>query len=355
MATAFYIPPSTTTSALVGDVTGTTSKTYISDSTVTGKLLTGLVTASANGTVAATDSLSTAISKLAYNGQYMQAYTLDGLGATLSIAGSNATTIVNIGSGSTVQQVNIGNSGIGATAITLGGTNDSCVVGNSLTVTGTTNQTGLLYFNTGLITKKLALYDQTPGDATRHDFSGFGIAAGTLRYHVDTTAASHVFYAGNVGGASSTTLMTVGGTGVVSIPGSLTLGGTSTALSTYESYDYTTTFTNTAVTTPAMSFRITKVGRLVTITSLSAYTNTTGTTTYGGYFLSNTAMPSRFWPTATVYDTCQVINNSVTQLGIVSPSPSTGQITITGNVAQGTFTGVGNTGFYGFSTSYSVA
>ena len=121
-ATTFYIPSTTSASTLLGDVVGTPGSNYISDLTVTSKLLTGLVVTT--GTVTSADSISSAIGKLASGSTAIVANSIESLGATLNIASANNTQTVNLGSGPGVQTINIGNSGAGATTINLGGVGD---------------------------------------------------------------------------------------------------------------------------------------------------------------------------------------------------------------------------------------
>ncbi len=88
----------TFTGNLSGDVTGTQSSTAISDTTVTGKLLTGY--SSTTGTISSSDSLLTAIEKLngnsaAISGSAITALTGDG---TASGPGSSALTLTTVNS-----------------------------------------------------------------------------------------------------------------------------------------------------------------------------------------------------------------------------------------------------------------
>jgi hypothetical protein len=69
-----------------------------------------------------------------------------------------------------------------------------------------------LQFATTPAQKKVVLYDGY-NDATQ--FYGFGVNPQTLRYQVDNTGASHVFYAGTATGSDE--LMRIGGNGNVLI------------------------------------------------------------------------------------------------------------------------------------------
>jgi N-acetylneuraminic acid mutarotase len=61
--------------------------------------------------------------------------------------------------------------------------------------------------------KKIVLYEDANND---HQYYGLGINASTLRYQVDNTASSHVFYAAT-GASSSSELMRIRGNGTVGI------------------------------------------------------------------------------------------------------------------------------------------
>ena len=61
--------------------------------------------------------------------------------------------------------------------------------------------------------RKVVLYEHADND---HQFVGFGVNAGVLRYQVPGAADAHIFYAGN-GNATSTELMRIKGDGTVGI------------------------------------------------------------------------------------------------------------------------------------------
>lgn len=76
-----------------------------------------------------------------------------------------------------------------------------------------TNPSGLLHFDDGLRTRKIVLYDEGDNDNV---FAGFGMNAGMMRYQVEKTTTSHVFFAG-VDANSSNELMRIQGDGNVGI------------------------------------------------------------------------------------------------------------------------------------------
>jgi hypothetical protein len=76
-----------------------------------------------------------------------------------------------------------------------------------------TNTFGNLFLGTNGGNRKIVLYSTSVND---HQFYGFGINSGALRYQVDTTAADHVFYSAT-GTTTSSELMRIKGTGNVGI------------------------------------------------------------------------------------------------------------------------------------------
>jgi hypothetical protein len=87
------------------------------------------------------------------------------------------------------------------------------ILGNGNIGLGTTAPNAPLQFSNGLVNRKIVLFEGANND---HQYYGFGVTASTLRYQVDATAASHVFYAATSTTASSE-LMRITGTGNVGI------------------------------------------------------------------------------------------------------------------------------------------
>lgn len=77
----------------------------------------------------------------------------------------------------------------------------------------TTSTNAPLQFSNSVQNRKIVLYETVNND---HQYYGFGINGGILRYQVDSTGANHVFYAGT-SASTSTELMRIRGTGPVSI------------------------------------------------------------------------------------------------------------------------------------------
>ena len=78
---------------------------------------------------------------------------------------------------------------------------------------GTSSPNALLQFDNSIANRKIVLWEGANND---HQYYGFGINGGTLRYQVDATAADHVFFAGT-GVATSNELMRIKGNGNVGI------------------------------------------------------------------------------------------------------------------------------------------
>ena len=78
---------------------------------------------------------------------------------------------------------------------------------------GTLDPQASLQFDSSLANRKIVLWQGINND---HQFYGFGINSGALRYQVENTAADHVFYTA-VNTSSSNELMRIKGTGNVGI------------------------------------------------------------------------------------------------------------------------------------------
>ncbi|MBL7738111.1 MAG: tail fiber domain-containing protein [Chitinophagaceae bacterium] len=83
---------------------------------------------------------------------------------------------------------------------------------------GTTTSNALLQLANTTVNRKLVLYDLNNND---HQYYGFGINGGILRYQVDAIAAAHVFYAGTSSSASNE-LFRINGNGNAVLMGTLT-------------------------------------------------------------------------------------------------------------------------------------
>jgi hypothetical protein len=80
---------------------------------------------------------------------------------------------------------------------------------------GTTTPNGELQFSNTLINRKIVLH-QPQGINNEHQYLGFGVNPGMLRYQVGNAGDNHVFFAGS-GAAGSAELMRISGNGNVGI------------------------------------------------------------------------------------------------------------------------------------------
>jgi len=107
--------------------------------------------------------------------------------------------------------------------------NNAIPNGNSLAMSmtavgvgiGTTAPNAQLQLSNTLANRKLVLYESANND---HQFYGFGVVSGQLRYQIaNNSGAAHIFYAAT-GTTTSLALMSVGQNGNVSIAGNLSKG-----------------------------------------------------------------------------------------------------------------------------------
>lgn len=96
-------------------------------------------------------------------------------------------------------------------------------------VTGATNFAGVIQAGGGLslgqntVNKVIAIYDQSYGSNSSHNFYGFGMSAGnTMRYQVPGTDCNHTWFAATSGTTSNTT-MSLDGVGNLNVSASLTV------------------------------------------------------------------------------------------------------------------------------------
>lgn len=90
--------------------------------------------------------------------------------------------------------------------------------GNGYVGIGTSSPNALIQLSNSIVNRKIVLYD---GNNNDHQYYGFGINGGTLRYQVDATAADHVFFAG-VNSTTSNELFRIKGNGNATLAGTLT-------------------------------------------------------------------------------------------------------------------------------------
>lgn len=204
--------------------------------------------------------------------------------------------------------------------------------------------------NTTLENRKINLYETANND---HQFYGFGVNASTLRYQVDSSASSHVFYCGG-SPTTSAELFRINGTGICVTPVSGGIqfsnslsGYLPTRIQLYEEFAYTSNFTG-AFTLTAYSFIAIRQNDTVFL----RMGRWSGTTTVAGVMTSSTALPTRFRPASEVRAIVSGIRN--TQRSISVRVATTGIITFFGDDVGGNFTSANPAGFDGQAIFYSA-
>jgi len=232
-----------------------------------------------------------------------------GTNSTLTIAGSDNTKVVEIGKGTGVQVIHIGNSGAGATTITLGGASDTVTLGGSISsIEGTVvnfkdptvvfgygsaaNSSGGsgVYLAEG--TETLGCYMRLSSDRTKFEFKP---RVGANTFVIDQSL-------------QTTDTVTFGG---LKLP---TTGGTARTLNYYEEYLYNTNFTG-ATYTANYGILFVRIGKLVTMT-LPNQIPFTATST--GILISEVKYPERFRSYSDIQFPIEISDNSVRVGGIVS-------------------------------------
>ncbi|ANF51884.1 hypothetical protein A0O34_15810 [Chryseobacterium glaciei] len=112
--------------------------------------------------------------------------------------------------------------GTNTLAFSSNAVNGFSVDGSTFSVDALNNRVGIgtaaphapLQFGNTVGNRKIVLYETGNND---HEFYGFGVNSGIMRYQADRTTTDHVFYAGVTGGASSNELMRIKGTGNVGV------------------------------------------------------------------------------------------------------------------------------------------
>lgn len=92
-------------------------------------------------------------------------------------------------------------------------TNDFAILNNGNVGIGITAPNAPLQFGTTVSNRKIVLWQSLNND---HQFYGFGVNGGSLRYQTDTPSSAHVFYAAT-GATTSNELMRIRGNGNVGI------------------------------------------------------------------------------------------------------------------------------------------
>jgi len=122
---------------------------------------------------------------------------------SINASGAESGLQFNVGSNS------VGTYGDGQTLNTV-----ATMLANGNVGLGTTTPHAPLQLANTTANRKIVMYETANND---HEFYGFGVNGGIMRYQADRTTTDHVFYAGVTGGASSNELMRIQGIGNVGI------------------------------------------------------------------------------------------------------------------------------------------
>lgn len=218
---------------------------------------------------------------------------------------------------------------------------------------GTVRFNGVTTMGTRIQPKLLSIFDGAPNDSTRHDYLGFGVSNGMLRYHVGVPSDDHVFFAAT-GQKTSNELMRVKGNGAVVIPGSLSVGSmVSGANSFYEEYRHLTGFTGAYPTAPGIKyiFRLVRVGKMVTMTAVDPFWNQIKAVSNGTLDASD-YIPVQFRPSTEVAMPCHITMLTNVDHGIVYVSAA-GRIVITPQAGHSWVAGQ-YIGYRSFSISWCI-
>lgn len=104
--------------------------------------------------------------------------------------------------------------GTATNAFSVDGSTFSVDAANDRVGIGTATPHSQLQLGSTVTNRKIVMYETGDND---HEFYGFGVNSGIMRYQADRTTTDHVFYAGVTGGASSNELFRIKGTGNVGI------------------------------------------------------------------------------------------------------------------------------------------
>jgi hypothetical protein len=132
-----------------------------------------------------------------------------------------------------------------------------------------------------------------------------------------------------------------------------TTGGTPATLNDYEEFDYVSVFNNNSEATAAVTFKVTKVGRAITIRSTTSPTSASQVTPAAA-FTAVTPLPVRMRPAQACHGFWRVSNGGTFQNGAISIE-TTGVVNIYNNVNFTTgFTGGVTNGFDTCAFGYSL-
>lgn len=137
------------------------------------------------------------------------------------------------------------------------------------------------------------------------------------------------------------------------IGGGIQFNPAETLLDKYSEAIYTTTFTNGALTSAAVSFKIIRVGKTVTINTQTTGGSTVGQVAPGVGFVADTPLPADFQSSNPINDFWRVLNGGVVSIGLAEVSGGT--FTIFNNPDQTTAFTAAVTNEFSFGTiTYNI-
>jgi len=262
-----------------------------------------------------------------------------------AITGVNLTTNNVTIAGGTITATNLSNIALASSAIQNSSFSDGTITGGN--ISGALTSTGILYCNNQIQNQVICLYQEggSPSpDST--SYYGLGVNGGVLRYQVPGSS-THKFYA-------DTNQLAILSSSGLQLSGGLTLpssGGTASPLNYYEEYTHVTTFTFGSQATTAATFRVVRVGKLVTMTMLtgSQYVDSTSS----NHFYSAVNLPMRFVGGVGVMVPIVVITGGLYATGSFSLDNQAGAIAIHLSYGQ-PFPASSNVGFIAFTSSWCI-
>jgi hypothetical protein len=154
-------------------------------------------------------------------------------------------------------------------------------------------------------------------------------------------------------GIASSNIPLLNGNNTFSGSNSMTLvtsGGTATALNYYEEGSFTATLSGIWASSQIATWKFVRVGTNVTLQTVASFATANTVST-----ISVSGLPLRLYPaTTSQYFSMLVSDNGVNQSGLLFIPQTSGSLTIYSNVTFGNFSGLGASGPYGVSITYSV-
>lgn len=153
--------------------------------------------------------------------------------------------------------------------------------------------------------RKIVLYEGTNND---HQFYGFGVNGGTLRFQVDTTASNFIFYAATSSSASNE-ILRIQGTGGLKF-----VNTNASTLDHYADVSYSGTWSGFSSVSASKTVRAIRIGKIVTLYLQLV----TGNVTSPGALSYSVNIDSQFRPASQMKFNVPVLRNNVDHVGIAS-------------------------------------